>query len=159
MGSELFPLSRTITRSLLSPSHTVGLERRTAVVLREDREVAIPHGGLRTDALVVFQLRIRLQGRHPTRWARNLGEQKTYGRSRSMSPSHTVGSEPRLTGGAFKFLKCRHPTLWARNEGELFFCGGGGPVAIPHGGLRTRRWATSPLKPNQVAIPHGGLRT
>jgi len=64
--------------------------------------VTIPHGGLGKDVQIVFQLLIRLEG-SPSH-AVGLEHYKTKFNSLTFkqSPSHPVGSEPRLCGNGIK---------------------------------------------------------
>ncbi len=74
VGSEHDWHPRAEAIYVLSPSHTVGLERTQKKTLYElyYDEVSIPHGGLRTMRDLEREQR-ELYSLHPTRWAWKMG--------------------------------------------------------------------------------------
>ena len=102
---------------------------------RKPALVAIPHGGLRT---------VCPEGAPPRQ---------------PMSPSHTVGSEPKLKTSRNGWKGCHHPTRWARNYISPFSSSVISTVTIPHGGLGTLCLFLFRTSENFVTIPHGGLGT
>jgi hypothetical protein len=111
---------------------------------------------------------------HPTRWARNM--KAFHKQLMIMSPSHTVGSELRLTDLKTTAVLSHHPTRWARNkqhdatQKELSHH----PTRWARNSIFSRvsernrrhhptRWAQNILIENnlscRVTIPHGGLGT